>query len=404
MVIKDFSPLKSNTTNYYLNSSDFAGTELFFTDSNANLYIMLLRDNFIHQDVVYYTLIDGVYNGIDYDYRIDFANDIQILHTDAKNNTFFDVIPQYIYDDPSIINDFNKMRPFYTEMRDAISSMYICINSTDFFNTFYNNGYISRLANNDYIVDYNNLNIVLVSLDHHFNFNFIDYSKYGQFSADGYSVPDKIYANSYLPILIDQNVPISYITCYMSNSYVIYAPTSSYSGDKIRTYYFYIPKDTKRIRFQLNGDEFYKDTTNICSKNQYFYFGLENPIESISFTGKKDKIDVNNKNLIDFGKEKKVVSMTINHKIIQNTGHNITENDIFSVAKSPYIFTINTNSEVINGFIQTGGTINFEEYIIDDVNFTGYNTKPYSERNIVLNLTKKNINNRFTSFNTGFYS
>lgn len=405
MNIKSFSPLKGNVVDYDLNTSDF-GSEFFFSDNNSSLYIMILRYNGVNYEVISYQHILGNSNDVDFDYRIDMNNYIKIVHTDVKSNTYFTDVSNLmtIYNGSTTPCYFNKTRPFRTEMIEPSCYTYLLVNSSDFYDSYMNSGYITTQSNGNVIVP--NLTNVLNNVNYNYNFNFYDYSNYLDYNNNNYSVPDTIYPGGFLPILLAPGASIGAIACYNDTNNFWFSYSSNNSGfsfNTLSTVYFWIPNDTTRIEFQIDGDIFTKYTVKYNISSQLFYFGVENPIDTIGFIGKTERLETNTKRIIDFGKRKRVVKYDISHKLQQNTGLFLADKDIFNLVKSPYILTIDAYSD-LNGTFYSTGHLNIEEYILDDSTFEGFNTKTFSNKNIILNMTKKVSDRLYTAFDTSFFS
>ena len=374
MIIKDFSPIDTGTTLYFLNDPDFKGTELFFSDSNEYLYAMVLRSDpayYLNYDVIKYFRMDGYWNGTDYDYRIDYENYIRIVHSDIYLNTTGDT--------------------YYSDIQIANSVHYLLIDSNDFMQNTGFTQYINTKTNGDQFIYTTGITGSIAEVDFNYYCIFTDFEKYG-YPIDYYQ---KAYKNSNFLIFM-AGTSLDYFKIYDINNnliknYATYVP--AISSGYYRIAYFYIPKNAYKIEFRYNyytTNTVTKYVENECISNNYLFHGTDYAIDSINFTGKRNKVENTILQTINYGKRTKNVNIYLQSKYIQNTGFNITETEYFNIAKAPYIFEI------------SGGTIT--EWMIDENTFEGNNTKTFEGRNIQLNLTKLKQTERYTGFSNGFYT
>ena len=97
MIIKDFSPINSDTI--YLNPNE-TDPKFFFSDNNSQLYAMITRyDGTSKFYILAYLRLEGYNNNYDYDYQIDFSNYIKLLKNDIvlqshSTNVDYFVMPE----------------------------------------------------------------------------------------------------------------------------------------------------------------------------------------------------------------------------------------------------------------------------------------------------------------------
>lgn len=181
---------------------------------------------------------------------------------------------------------------------------------------------------------------------------------------------------------------IDYVKMYDVNNNLI----GSWLDDFVQcatgvTYTLYrVPANTHKVEYKIDTN-IYTLYNNGCATEQYFYFG-DKYVESLCCTGKKENvIEVERKSI---GKKKQIVEMLVQDKITQNTGLKLSEDDLFDISTSPYIFQI------------TGTTVT--NYILDNESVEGYSNKLFGSRNTVLSLTKDNVVKRFTTKENNFYT
>lgn len=381
MTIKDNSPLDGNTgTKYYLNNANFAGTELFFTDSNDYLYLCVLRreNSYTNRaNIIDEVKLEGVSNGTDYNYRIDCKNYIQIPHSDLTLSLY-------------------SGSTYYTTQTKPVSEIYLVMDSGEFTatgTTFYS--YETIETNYDKHIKVTDLTSATSGLDAYYSYIFQDYTDFNDY---GLKYQSTFYNNSYFTVNLDEDllVSTSAVTFYDSSNTIIssvpYIITGTDSG--ITTIFYSVPNNSTKCILQINYDgtlySYTINSANLCAKNQYFYYGIYRPIDSIEFTGVRTKSNVVERRNIYFGKRKKTIGINETNKYIQNTGLNLTEIKIFDLFKSPLLFEF------------SGTTIT--EWDIDELYVDGYNTKTFDGRNSVLNLSKRVIDKRYTAIDNSFFS
>ena len=152
-----------------------------------------------------------------------------------------------------------------------------------------------------------------------------------------------------------------------------------------------MPSDTNKIIYgiEISGITHYYDRYNLgSSTNQYYYFD-KNYVDVLYCTGKRENGIETTKDIITNNKKVHVVQITTKEKVTQNTGLNLSENQLFDIATSPFVFQID-------------GT-NVKNYILTDTSFEGLNTRTFGNRNTVLNLISEKSTKRFTNTENNFY-
>ena len=375
ITINSKSPIDPNTLeDYYLNEPTFKGTELWYSDVNEFNYVMILRfdpDSANIYDIVYYERNDGEPNSsATYDYRFDFSNFIEIVRPTIQLNKSGQVYYMYYY--------------------NPVCKFFILIDKDDFMLDPNFLSLVYNESNNDMYMFTNDI-IYNVNVDNNLEVRFSDYLNQSLKAT----YDSELYKGTYYCINL-RIATVTYLTAYDTNGNVIIQYTTDFTNVpyKIRTLFYPIPENTSYIIFDVTYDSQHhyirKDVIDICVKNQYFYYGLDNPIESICFSGKRNKVEQTTKQNIVFGRRERTVNMFIQEKYLQNTGLNMIENKLFDMAKSPYLF------EIVDDAIQ--------EWVIDEGTFEGFNTKSFGNRNVVLNLSKRSVKERYTGFYNGFYN
>lgn len=368
--IKDYSPLSTDTLYYKLNDPDFKGTELFFTDSSEFLYAMLLvkyYDSFNEYKMVYYSRIDGQFNGSSYDYRFDYSNYIDIIHADLL-----------------MVGNEDLQ---YSDIVDTKCDTYLLLNSTDFKEDAGFKNYLRLKTNNDeYIYENDIITNINGYISDKLNFIFVDYSNY----ISKYGYEDKVHHNSYYLINI-YGSKVTYFNIYDKNNDLITEYTTNIEGYK--AIFYKMPENAYKIRFNIydysTNNTVEKYVTGVCG-NQYFFYGTDNIIESVVFSGKRNKIKQLDRQNIYFGKNMRSVNINITDKYLQNTGLGLNEQMLFKLAKTPYL-------------IELGG-VYATEWLLDMTNFEGFNTKSLGNRNLELNITKRKSGEIYTGFSNEYFT
>lgn len=376
MIIKSFSPLNYSTDTYYLNSTDFAGTELLYTDTNANLYVMLFRKDAGSANVyniVYYKQNEGYFNGVDYDYRFDFSNFINIIHSDLL-----------IQEADSGVT--------YANIIDPESEFFIFIDPTDFRYDVTFESYIYIKTNNDeYMYEYDIKYSASILVDNSYEFKFVDYSTW----TDRYSFDDKVYRNSKYAINL-KIAQINYVSIFdIDNNLIIqYTEDIVYTPYYVKTVFYPIPANAYKVVLSIYNystiTNYTKYIEDVCIRNQYFYYGTTNPIESICFTGKRNDIRTIERQNLTFGRRIKNINIFRQDQYLQNTGYILTEDILFSISKSPYL-------------IEYSGS-NISYWLLNETVFEGFNTKSLDGRNLQLGMSKRTQREIYTGFSNGYYS
>lgn len=168
-----------------------------------------------------------------------------------------------------------------------------------------------------------------------------------------------------------------------------YTPTEGYAAYAL----YDVPQNVYSVEYSItvggitNVNTKYRNLTNNYS--QYYYFD-NNYINTIYCSGKRENELEITKEKISNGKKLNIVEIKTQEKVMQNTGYQISEDQLFNMAKSPYIFQIN-------------GSI-VKNYILDNATFEGFNTKTLDGRNTVLNLRSNRVEKRYTSAENNFYN
>lgn len=377
IAIKSDSPLVSGDTTTILSDKL---NEIWFTDSNSSLYALIIRKNADgNYDLLSQNILRGYDNGTNYDYRFSFDRYIKIQYDDLTyNNGAYGGYITY---------DENKLR-CRTLLLLSTSNIIVANVGTG--------ANIQTKSNGEmYVTAANMSNWAGLSWASAFTFqNFDNFTINAQ---------QKLYQNSkfIFNIGLSANYVIDYTKFYDANGTLLtggftaggaFGNSTSYV-----TVFLDVPVGTAymKYRYIINSVNQPEVTiyTSTCARNQYFYFGKSNslfPIAELTCTGKREiKNGVVKKSLLNNNSEK-IYSITNTYGFEQNTGLYLTQNNILDLTNTPFIFEIDSTD--------------IEYYLIDNEEFSGYETRNIGERNDVINIRKRKSITTYTNYQNNFYN
>lgn len=185
---------------------------------------------------------------------------------------------------------------------------------------------------------------------------------------------------------------IEYVRMYDKNNVLIKSWETDFtvSSTKVTYSLYQVPSNTYKViyKVEIGGNSYtYTKYADGCSTSQYFYFDNEYVNTLYCFGKKEDAINIEKQKIK--GKKVNVVKTKIQEKVVQHTGLNLNENELFSIASSPFIFTI------------SGTTV--KNYLLDNNAMQGYNTISFGSKDIVLNLTGTQDKELYNSIENNFY-
>lgn len=372
--IKSFSPLQSSITSYYLNESSFNGTELMFTDANSTLNCVILRKSYefpTRYYIVQSSVLTGYNNGTNYDYRLDVANKIKIIHDDVFVPT--------------------TLLGTYAEISVPINQCQICV----YLGT---NNIIADIASaTTTLSNGEKYTTTLPDVGNEFfgSFTFFDYSNVGSNLR-----MSKLYTNSIfsIEILYNTTQKLYSVGFYDSANNIIsgYGSVGIVAASTTANKVVLMQVPSSAVKVVVNSG-FYSGQYVVsinrsgCATNQYLYYGNSNVINNLICTAKREKTEEVTREYVKFSNRQRPLSIKKQLLYNQNVGYTITESDIFALSTTPFVVEYNS-------------TFGYEVYNIDNSTFEGQNTKNLSDRNFVLTLRKDNEDVRYTAFSPNFYS
>lgn len=365
MTIINTSPIPSlYEEELYLNDSTFT-PKLFFTDTNTKLcYFIMRNDKVITQGV-----LQGHSNGTNYDYRFDFSNYIKI-------------------DNQQTIKLSGNTTNYQFNGNNSCG-LYFVYSTTDFslVNTNITAGNLTLLSTGEVILASGKTIDNIVCTEYGY-FKFLD-QIYGPSNIE-IGTAKKAYFEQYLPIIsytdevkirIETSTLVSYVYMYKNAAY------------DYRACLLYVPIDCKNIWIQFKVGSNYLDKYllypyKLCA-TPYYYINDNGIFDAIYCTGIGNEIDTITKTNLTVGNKQIQTGISIAKQIKHNTGFNITQEQMYSLMKSPLVY------KLYNGTLK--------EYVIANTTFEGYNGKKLSGKNIELVLTDPVKYTRKTNYTTTFF-
>lgn len=407
ILISDKSYLSSGGT-YGLNTSLFDSNLKFNSTSNSILYYTIAdyTQTLVSGSTVYIKLIstgklEGYLNNSLYNYRFNFDKYIKISQNNEQE------IDRSIK--ASYILRTNKGNKDYSSLFFGLSNTNIIdINTTDKYIDENGEIYIKLTNSYDFISKYD-----FIFLDVSYGNITVDFSKLVPLTNNIYfykntwvsfSVPSPV-TSDYVVGLYDVNnnkivTNITGLTYPDDNSGVTYIQYNNYI-------FLYVPENCEYIKIELpNTNNIYKYYTKCPPKNLncFYYYNLNGSLDVLYTEGTLNIIDLTSKKYLTSGNNKFVYSIETTKQLKVNTGYKLTENEIRSLMKSPYIFH-NSNERLYdpNDSNPTYGYPVLNSYTLDNNTFDGYTGKKLSERNIELVLNEDKTYKRKSNFKLGFF-
>lgn len=345
-VITNDSPLTSGATHQYINEVDFE-PKLFFTDSNAKLYYILLRKDSTNTKVVQYGILNGYKEGSVYDYRFDFDNYIKIENQIDPDITMVDTLGSFKF------NGFNT------------STLSLCVDTTDVLAQNLIAGHIKQETNGEMLLVSGHTTSQIVC-DTMFEYVFHD-------KTDGdcvlFETNPIVEFEKYFTFTVYDG--IVYYNFYSNATTVMCATPgcTRTAGYDYTVYMLRIPSGTMYL-----GIEGYDEVNNqfigtsyqpkCYGYTNYYFFNTNGAFDSIHCKGTDNIVDVVTKNGIQVGNKMVYTDINIQKQIKQNTGLALTQEQIYGLIESPNVLKINEvgdfefNTSVFNdssNWTTTGG-------------------------------------------------
>lgn len=170
-----------------------------------------------------------------------------------------------------------------------------------------------------------------------------------------------------------------------------YTGLTSVSSSGTTFYLFDVPANTFYVKYQYDySGQTYQTVKYVqgTNQNQYYYLN-DNIVDTIYCVGKKEARTNITKDILQAGKKNNVVQFKYTEEITQNTGFHLREDQYLDLNNTPYIYTFSG--------------LSVKEYILNEQQFQGYNTRTFANRNDVITMNKTTTYRRYTSEQNNFF-
>lgn len=322
--ITNNSPIDITGGTLYLNDPDFE-SNLFFTDSNSSLYYMIISGQY----VVTSGILQGYYNGTNYDYRFDFNNYIKI-----DNQSIGDFI------------NIDNIGSFKFSGNNSCTLSF-CLDTVDMIYSNITAGNLQRLSNGEvtYTSGHTISNIVS---DNIFTYKFwdkvegddilietnqvVEYNKYVIFT---------VYTGSFYYTIKDTN-----------NNYILTLSSGDNwtSGYDYTVYMIRIPSTTLFLDYTIFDRNTVQLFANIIyakcyGYTNYYFWNPNGTFDTLHCTGSDYINETVTKNSVQVGNRTIYTDIVTKKEIKQNTGFGLSQDQVYGLIKTPNVIKLN---EIIN--------------------------------------------------------
>lgn len=324
MTIQTFSPLKGGGT-YYLNKEDFEG-RLMFTDINPSLNYLVIRWDVT--DSVWKVISNGKLNGYNdnsvYQYKFDLDTYIKIEHYKSIELQNIETNIQSIQ---------------YIELPKYMSKVSLAISETNIFNS--NSGYFTYKPNGEIWLSGS---YTPYDLNDATNY---DYTFYDKKTNDSNVLPLNlsIYRDTWIPITTYSASEYTYVKVRDLNNDIILDRQFSSSTDGVpKLFMIYIPILANTIEISttksiIEGINLNYQLSSRCV-TPYYFWGVDGNLEILYADGNSHEVDTVTKSYITVNDKKLTTDISTSKQLKVNTGFNLKQEQIYSLLKSPYMFTM----------------------------------------------------------------
>ena len=321
MTIQTFSPLQGSGL-YYLNSESFDST-LMFTDTNTVINYIICR---LDSSGVWNIIANGKLNGyndgtVNLQYKFDFNNYIKI--NQEKNP----VLVPFSTGTAGLKYVFNSL---------PTSLVSIVLSTSDILTV--NAAKITVKSNGEIVLSGVNTPSTLTATVGSYDYDFRD-------KVDGtdciLTSSPTIKTDSYFTVSINSGTTFNLTgRDSANNSVVVFSRTSTVNCEN---YLIYIPANCVRIEYQINAlpVEVINTITNDCS-TQLFYYGINGGFDMLYLDGNTHEVNSVTKEYITVNNKKLPIKIINNKQFKANTGFKLNQSQIYSLIKTPYVFTISS--------------------------------------------------------------
>lgn len=310
----------------FLNEPGF-DSKLFFTDDTQAYNYFIVRED----TVLTFGILNGYDNGANYSYRFDFGNYIKITNQDIPEMT--------------LIDPFGSVK--FQGKNSSNVSLFIGVG--DIVTQNITAGHLVKQSNgNIKLVNGHTINDLIATQS--FKYKFIDKIPGDDILFDSTNVPMQ---NFYYVITnySSTTLTIDYRDSTNNNLIPQLSVTKDNGNDYIVTMLKIHPKCTNVI---INGVNHY--TAKCNGGTDYFFWNYDGRFDRLNCTGNSKPTDTVTKSNIKVGNKVVYNKIDIVKQIKQNTGFELSENQMFGLIQSPNIIKLNdvdvTNINLVPGIFE----------------------------------------------------
>lgn len=391
-------------------------SEIYYTVADYN-------QTYINGSTVYIKLIstgklegyyqDTVYN---YNYRFDFDKYIKIYNEyiiDSEYVLSIDIFPKSKLICKDIRRELYKNKD-YSSLFFGLSNVNIIdITSTDKHYSTDGEIYIKITNTLPFSEKYDFVFLDTYNTSRTVEFDYSKFkpstnnNKYFKGTWASFSIPSPV-TTSYKIFTYDiNNNKIQNSISYSYDPGPIDYSDSGYTIPYNGIFFLYIPDNCEYVTAEIpnvTGTTAFKIYTQCKPKNLncFYYNNLEGSFDVLYTEGTINKIDLTSKKYLTSGNNKFTYSIDTTHQLKVNTGYKLSDLEIRSLMRSPYIYYLSISDVLYtSGFNYNVYTL--KRYTLDNNTFDGYTGKKLSERNIELVLNEDKTYKRKSNFNIGFF-
>lgn len=381
-------PIRKGIYNEYYTRKDDFDSRLLFTSTYSKLYYILVNDD---KKIILTGKLCGHYNDIDYDYRFDF--DKYIVFNYEFTNRQKTVVHNEINIEPLSYTPsaFNTLGEFINIVSEPVNDCKLRIYFSP-ENMIQINTYGHKITQNSkgeyYVVDFDTVakdDFIYVNFLNMRNSNMLtdiytdDYIAYG---GNDILIPNE----KFLIIngLSGGTTVMGMTMVTSSNTYVYtYLPTATMLID--------IPNDIVSLTItnhELNTNKTYYPVKK-CYTSYYFFNRNSGYLDRILAEGFGNITDNVSRETIRLGNRLVQTKIKNIKKIKHNTGFNITNEQMLNIIENPYVYKLENGK--------------FKRYLVETNEFTGFNGKNLSRKNVELVLIDEKQYEKITDYEISFF-
>lgn len=381
-------PIRKGIYNEYYTRKDDFDSRLLFTSTHSKLYYILVNDD---KKIILNGKLCGHYNDIDYDYRFDF--DKYIVFNYEFTNRQKTVVHNEINIEPLSYTPsaFNTLGEFINIVSEPVNDCKLRIYFSP-ENMIQINTYGHKITQNSkgeyYVIDFDTVakdDFIYVNFLNMRNSNMLtdiytdDYIAYG---GNDILIPNE----TYLMIngLSGGTTVMGATMVTSSNTYVYtYLPTATMLID--------IPNDIVSLTItnnKLGTNKVYYPIKK-CYTSYYFFNRNTGYLDRILAEGFGNITDNVSRETIRLGNRLVQTKIKNIKKIKHNTGFNITNEQMLNIIENPYVYKLENGK--------------FKRYLVETNEFTGFNGKNLSRKNVELVLIDEKQYEKITDYEISFF-